>query len=470
MFLKILFAVAGLVAMAAFPTLAQIPSSPDPTANTNLAAWISQPLSLTEAVNQALQQNSDILRGKDDLEAAYGVVVQTRAIALPKLQLNGNYRYDQAIETFPFPASTNLPGAASRFRPSEHQWSGNLRLLQSIYEGGRINSSLRAARLTRQQALLQYQTVVADTVLNVRVAYDDVLLGAQQITVQEASLELLQKELQDTTRRFEAGTVPNFNVLRAQVEVANARPRLIRARNTYRNGKNALANLLGFHLPPAVLEDIPLRLTGKLEAEPYELALPAAIAQALERRTELAVLRKSEQLGKENIINAQSGYKPSVQIFTGYGGRNSSFFTDLARDVSGWNAGLQVSWNIFDGFLTQGKVRESRARYHRSRVDLDDAARRVELEVRTAYSNFIEAKEVLESQKKVQEQAEESSRLASSRYGAGTGTQLDVLNAQTALTEARTTQVQALHDYDVARARLDRAIGQSVEQEATPKN
>jgi outer membrane protein TolC len=98
-------------------------------------------------------------------------------------------------------------------------------------------------------------------------------------------------------------------------------------------------------------------------------------------------------------------------------------------------------------------------------VDVDDTSRRVELEVRTAHSNFIEAKEVLESQKKVQEQAEEALRLATSRSRAGTGTQLDVLNAQTALTEARTTQVQALHDYETARARLERAIGQSVATE-----
>jgi outer membrane protein len=84
--------------------------------------------------------------------------------------------------------------------------------------------------------------------------------------------------------------------------------------------------------------------------------------------------------------------------------------------------------------------------------------------VRTDYSNFIEAREVLESQKKVQEEAEEALRLANARSEAGTGTQLDVLNAQTSLTQARSTQVQALHDYDVARARLERAIGINVTQ------
>jgi len=459
-------------ALMAFATSAHcaVPT-PHPTSDapTNTTAWIRQPLSLADALNIALEHSSEILRGKADLEAAYGVVVQTRAIALPKVQFAGSYKYDRAVEQFPFAAPPNTPiASAFSFTVPDQQWAGNVRIVQSIYEGGRITSSLRSARLTREQALAQYQTVVADTALNVRLAYYDILLGAQQIVVQEASQALLQKELKDTSSRFEAGTVPRFNVLRAEVELANARPRLIRARNSYRIAKNNLANLLGYHLPPVVLEDIPLKLTGALDAEPYEIDLPSAVGQALERRSELAALRKAEELSGENVLSAKSGYKPSVEIFTGYGGRNSSFSTDLARDVSGWNAGLQVNWNIFDGLQTQGRIREARARHERARVDVDDATRRIELEVRTTYSNFIEAKEVLESQKKVQEQAEEALRLATSRSAAGTGTQLDVLNAQTALTEARTTQVQALHDYDTARARLDRAIGQSIVQAPQP--
>src|SRR5262249_30039032 len=124
--------------------------------------------------------------------------------------------------------------------------------------------------------------------------------------------------------------------------------------------------------------------------------------------------------------------------------------------------GVQMSWDIFDGLYTKGRVDQAKALQRRAEFDLEDNSRRIELEVRTAYSNFVEGREVLESQKKVQEQAEEALRLATVRSEAGTGTQLDVLNAQTALTEARTTQIEALHDYAVARARLERAIGQEL--------
>jgi outer membrane protein TolC len=162
------------------------------------------------------------------------------------------------------------------------------------------------------------------------------------------------------------------------------------------------------------------------------------------------------------VEQAKAGYKPSVQGFVGYGSRNSTFFNDFTRDVSGWFAGVQLNWDIWDGQLTRGRVMEARALHNRAGVDLIDQARRIELEVRTAYSAFLEAKEVLESQAKAIEWAEETVRLATVRSDAGTGTQLDLLSAQTALTETRTIQIQALRDFSVARARLERAVGSSL--------
>ena len=168
-----------------------------------------------------------------------------------------------------------------------------MQIVQSIYEGGKLVAALRAASATKQQALAQYQTTMADTLLAVRVAYYDVLLAAQQITVHEASVNLLQKELEDQQRRYNAGTVPHFNVLRAEVAVANERPTLIQARNNYRIAKNNLSNLLGYNLPRDIWEDIPLNLTDTLDAAPYEVDLPDAIQQALSRRTELVALAQN---------------------------------------------------------------------------------------------------------------------------------------------------------------------------------
>jgi outer membrane protein TolC len=420
-------------------------------ADTNAAAWLTRPLSLADALNTALLRNAAILKAQNDLEASHGLVVQTRAVALPQVAASGQYKYTDPSAIEGFFGST---------QPNEN-WNAGIQLVQSIYEGGKLVAAIRAADATKQQALAQYQTSVADTLLAVRLAYYDTLLAAQQITVHEASVVLLQKELEDQQHRLDAGTVPKFNVLRAEVAVANERPNLIRARNQYRIAKNNLANLLGYNLPHDIWENIPLNLTDTLEAAPYEVNLPDAIQQALARRTELTALRKQVELQQLNLVNARSGYKPTVQLFAGYNWYNAQFTppVELDHDIHGWNAGAQMKWNIFDGLLTHGKVIQADAQFARAQTDLADQSRQIELAVRTAYSDFIEAKEVLDSQAKVQEQADEALREAKARTDAGTGTQLDVLDAETSLTQARTTQIQALHDYTAARAKLERAIG-----------
>ena len=433
------------------------------TNNPSLPDWMTRPLPLLDALNLALSQNAAILKAKNDLDASYGIVVQTRAIALPQLTASGQYKYTQpsAIESFPIA----VPG----FFEQNQLWNAGFQLVQNIYDGGRLVAAIKAARLTKQQALAQYQTTIQDTLLSTRTAYYDALLAEEQISVHEASVKLLQNEVDDQQRRYKAGTVPKFNVLRADVQLANERPLLIEARNNYRIAKNNLSNLLGYNLPRSVWEDVPMNLSDELDSAPYQVDLPSAIAKALQTRSELVALRKTQELQRLNIVNARAGYKPQVQVFAGYNWFNSEFgFTPpalpLNQDFQGYDLGAQVNWNIFDGLLTHGKVVQARANYDRSRNDLADEARQIELQVRTAYSDFVEANEVLDSQKTVTAEAEEALREARARFDAGTGTQLDVLDAETSLTQARDTNAQALHDYDTARAKLERAIGEDMIQ------
>ncbi|MCX7866749.1 TolC family protein [Limisphaera sp. VF-2] len=424
--------------------------------------WPTQPLTLADALNLALEQNAEVRKARQDLEAATGVAIQTRAVVIPKLQATAQYTARDAggVEQFPV---VGLP-----IQIPNEAWSAGVRLVQSVYEGGRLRSAWRSARLTEQQARAAYDTAVADTVLAVRTAYADVLLAAEMVRVHQASVELLEEELRQTRQRFEAGTVPRFNVLRAEVELANARPRLSRARNSLRIAKQNLAHLLGFDVPAGFSEDLPLELADRLEPPPGLPELNAALRQALEHRSELAVLRHAEALQAESVRQARAAFKPALELFAGYDAHSPNFRDELDRVIDGWVVGAQMRWNLFDGGLSRGKLVEARARQARAQVEIEDAQRRIELEVRTAYSRLVEAREVLQSTLKVQEQAEEALRLAQARASAGTGTQLDVLSAQTALTEARSIHAQALRDFVVAQARFERAIGQPRDVETNP--
>jgi len=435
--------------------------------DTNPPPWMARPLSLADCLNLALEQSGPVLKSKQDLQISHGLSVQTKAIVVPKLEASGGYSLveDSSVDRLLI-APNLVPGGYPVIDPGDQNWSAGVRLVQSIYEGGRLVSSVRTARLLREQSLAEFHAVLADTATDVRVAYYEVLLAEKQIAVAEESVALLEKELQDSRRRFDAGTVPKFNVLRAEVELANARPRVSRAKNAYRLAKNVLVNTLGASVPPDVWEDIPLRLTDTLDAAKLTLGVPEAVALALAQRPELVALRKSEALRQEGVVQARAGYLPRLQGYAGYGARKSMFSDDLADEVHGWEVGVQATWSLWDGAYTRGKVMEARAQLEKAAVNTDDVTRQIQLEVRSAYSTLVEAWEVLESQAKALEQAEEALRLARARAEAGTGTQLDVLSAQTAFTDAGTTQNRAKRDYAVARTRLERAIGAYVPEVA----
>ena len=433
-----------------------------PNELTLVVPWPTEALSLDTALSTALAQSPAILKSRQNLNEAFGISLQQRAIYLPRLTATGAFT---AVDTGRIEGVQFAPDQpVTRFQRDQN-WNAALQLTQPIFAGGKLKAAQRLAKLTEKGALAQHQVVVADTLLDVRTAYLDVLLAAEQIGTQESSVRLLEEELGDTRRRFEAGTVPRFNVLRAEVELANAKPRLIKARNTHRNAKTMLATLLGYQIPAAAGEDLPFRTADTLAVGSAVVELPAALVRAQAQRSELESLRTAERAREEETKQARGDLFPQLSLGAGYGAQNRQLGTPapgLQDEIHGWNAGANLNWSLWDSGLTRGKIRAAEARRAKARVETVDVARQIERQVRTAYNSWGEAKDILAAQQKVIEQGEEAVRLATARSAAGTGTQLDVLSAQTALTEARSTYSLAVRDHAVAWARLERAMGDGV--------
>jgi outer membrane protein TolC len=227
--------------------------------------------------------------------------------------------------------------------------------------------------------------------------------------------------------------------------------------------KQRLVELLGYDLSPTVSDDLPLDLTTPLVARVYGKSLSASLSEAREHRTEILALEKEERLRDEGIVDAKAGYKPSVQAFAGYE-LTSRVQTRTADDeLHGGLIGARLSWAVFDGFLTKGRVHEAIALRGRAAEAKAETTRQVELQVRTAWSDLRTARAVLDAQSGNVNTAKRSLELSQIRYNEGAGTQIDVLDAQSALTQAHGEYVDALRDYSVARARLIRATGANLE-------
>lgn len=406
-------------------------------------------LDLKGAISFALENNFAIRQARERFKEQEGVIVEVSAREIPNVSADGAFQLNDKSISQGFPAS-------------DRAWQINLTASQVLYAGGGVRSAVRSSKLARDAALLDLQGVINDALLQVRTGFYEVLLAREQIKVQESNLQLLQEQLKTTTDRFEAGTVSSFEKLRAEVAVANAKVPLITANNNYRLAIEALRQGLGLTVNASEAPQSVPEIVGTLAYTPASFDLAAAFNAARAKRPELERLSKLAEAGEEAITTAQSSRKPTVSAFGGWAVRKGP--TDAFRDSNnGWLLGVQSQWNIFDGRATSGRVTQARSRLEQTRLTLSQAQLAVEVEVRTAYSRWQEATELAEASARVVEQATEAVRLANARYGAGTSTQLDVLQAQVDLTTARINQIQAFYAYNVAVAALRKATGQADE-------
>lgn len=425
-------------------------------------------LTLERAVKIALKQNPDILRALHEIDRTRGQVVEVRARALPRVSVAASYKQQDGalIERSGGGFTNDGSGTTTDFSSlfgggsaGDKYWQVTLQVQQTLYSGGQVRAALKVAKFTEDQTFFMLRDVVDRVVATVRSEFYAVLLNRKLITVAEESIRLLKDELKDQRNRFAAGTVPRFNVLRAEVAVANAQPDLIRARNNLIIAELQLAKSLGLGASNDPGGRPLFEVVGELRASGRRIGLQQALEMARQRRPFLKAQKLTILVDEQRITVAAAGNKPQLGANGGWEVRNSRLTDDLSKEVNGWYFGVNGSWNVWDGNETRGLVAQAKARLASSRVNYSDSVQQVELEVQKAFAQLQEARQLIASQGKVVEQADEALRLARERLAAGAGTQLDVLDADVARTKAKTTQQQALYAYNVGLAEFDRAVG-----------
>ncbi len=448
----------------------------------------SRRFTLRQAIETALQQNPDILRARQEIERTKGLVVEVRAQALPQVEAQAVFQATDpnlrnrgfggfstgdgdGTGATPTPTASATPtatpdggdGVVSGPTTTNNSYNLRFQVSQLIFAGGAVRGQISAAMFTRDSSYFALRNTVDQVISTVRTQFYQVALNRALIGVQEQSIRLLESQLQDQQNRFEAGTVPRFNVLQAQVALSNQRPELFTARNNLRIAQLQLAKTLGLAFDPRRGESPPLEIVGDLTYAPRQMPLAQAIEVATERRAFLKQQRAAIFSQRDQIRIALAGYLPTVRASGGYEFQSSPF-SDNIRDVSsGYTVGATGNWPIFDGFQTAGRVKQARAALATAEINYDDAVRQVELEVQQAFSNLQQGSELIRSQTENVGQADEALRLASARLSAGAGTQLEVLNSRVEVTRAQSVRLQALFSYASAQAEFDRVTASDTE-------
>jgi len=410
---------------------------------------VPEELNLNYALSFALDNNHAIRQARERIRERAGIVLEVRSLQIPNVTMGGS-------------VSGNSTDISNSILAQRRDWGISVQATQALYAGGGIQASGRSASLAREAAELELRGVINEQLLAVRSMFYGVLLAQQLVTVQEENIKLLEEQLKDAQNRFEAGSISNFEVLRARVALANGQPDLITTRNNYRLAIEEVRQVLGFsNVTGNNLAKLPV-FVGSLKVDKHEdVDLRNALNSARSNRPELQRLAKLEAAGEEQIVVSRSGALPQISAFGRYDwvrGGPSSGWNDK-RD--GWTAGLQAQWSVFDGRASQGKVAQAKSRLMQTKLAVEESVLAVDVEVRRSHSSLTEAWELVSASGKVVEQADEALRLAKVRYSAGTATQLDVLTSQVELTRARLNQLQAYYRYQVAVAALRKAMGEA---------
>jgi outer membrane protein TolC len=433
----------------------------------------SHPLTIDEAVQIAIKQNPNILRQVQELKRNKGLVYEAQARLLPQVTASTSYTQQDpglvsnvtgggrinvdlvTTQGTPFPLSSLL----SSQRTATESWTVQIQVTQLLYDGGASFASRRAARINEDAAYYTLRDTIDSTVETVRTQFYQVLLNKALVQVQEESVNLLQSQLEDQKSRFEAGTVPQFNVLQAQSQLQNQIPLLIQAQNNYRISMVQLAKTLGIPAGRQYSTDEPLPVAGRLTYTPIKYDLSSALITARANRPFLKAQRSNVLSSVEQVTVSASGWKPTISANIGLRQTNNPRSAQLSNTLEGWFFGFTGSWNIFDGGNTYGSVKAARASLEENKVTLDDSTRQVELDVSTAVDNLRNAQETIAASETAVQVSQEALRLSNERLAAGTGTQLDVLTQQTALTTSRSNLVTAQFNYISAVAQFQFATG-----------
>jgi outer membrane protein TolC len=423
------------------------PAEPPPPGTPVMERVLGRALSLEETVAIALETQPQIQARLYDYMAAAHRVDQAFAPLLP--QLTGSWtaaRTQSVSSTTVTSAASSQESSRTIIRGFDEATTARVTLSQVIFDFGKTFASTEAARrlaeVAQEDVELQRQLIT----LTVKESFININFARRLIRVQEQAVERADLNLRSARGFFDVGTRPKSDVARAEVDVANARVDLIRARNAERLARVALNTAMGI---PA---DTPTEVQDILVYQPMTIDRSQLLGQALTQRPEFKQARLRVSEAEARARRAFRDFFPDISAAGAYGGTRSEF-----NEI--WELRLELQWSIFDGGNRLSRFRETKALIDAAQARVKATELDISREVEQAQLNVGEAQERIAAAQTAVASAQENFRLAQGRFDAGVGTILELTDAQLFLTQAQNTEAQALADYRIALARLERAIG-----------
>jgi outer membrane protein len=413
----------------------------------------SKVYTLDAGIREALENNWSVKGKEEKISESEYAEQQARADMLPQFSTNYTYAHLGSVPSI----DTSVFGKTVKFEMGDqniYQWQASVK--QPIFTGYALTSAHQLAKLGIDQSKMAVELEKLDLALRVKEAYFNILKADKAVGVVKSAVDSLESHLAVAKNFYDVGMIPVNDVLKAEVELANAKHDLIKAQNDARLARMAFNVYLSKSVDEAVeVEDI---LVFTPESPDY----PQSLDKAMKGRPEIKALDLTDDQIDQQITIAKSKYYPEVAASYTYtkAGDTPNVSGSQFQLAHQWQVGVGLTWTFWNWNKTKNAVRQvetMKSELSNTRKAVEDGIR---LEVKKAILDLKQAEEKIPSAKKAVEQGEENLRVSEERYKAQVTTSTEVLDAQTLLSQARMNYYNSLYDHNLAKAGLLKAVGE----------
>lgn len=411
--------------------------------NISALAAPEKEITLDDGIRLTLENNRDVKIALKDRENTYWRLQELKSNRYPVLDLTHT---DTRVKPDPSDPVYRLIGTP----PETNHFDNKFTVSLPLYTGGQLGASIKQLEIYLKMADLNVNKAKQQAKLNVAAAYYNVLQAQSMVKLCEEAVAGLNAHLKNVKAFLDVGMVTKNNVLRTEVAVANAEENLIKAKNGYDLALANLNNTLGLPLDAAIAvkADLPYVKFGD--------SLEKCSEGAFKNRPEISLANLNCEIAQKGIDVAKSGYLPTVSL-VGIAGWNDTEFPGAKND--NWSLNLVSSWKLNSGGQTKAQINQAVAAREKALEVAAQAKEGIALEVRQTFLSLKEAEKRMQTGQLTVNKANEDVQIVQVRYQAGIATNLDVIDAQLALTQAKTNYLNSLYDYNIGMAKLKKAIG-----------
>jgi len=412
-----------------------------------LQTRISGELNIEDCLKLALVNNKTLQSVVEEKEIARGKELESYSAILPSVSLTGDYLRKDEVASFDVGGGTVSLGDLDNY-------STGLKVTQPVFAGGAIKARISAGKLFRLLADQTVRAATQDVIYQAQHGYYDVLLAQHLLGISADAVRSAQAHLDDVKQKRQGGVASDFDVLRAEVELSNFKADLIQNKNAINISKTQLLKVMG------ISQDSVFVLSSELTYLPLKMTMEQAVEAAFLNRPDLFGRQLDIKYRQELLKIARSKYWPTINGF--YDNTWSKPDPHRSTDIEwghAWQSGVMVAMPLFDGLTREGEIVQQKARLRQSQIDLIDAEETTLFELTRALLSIENTEEFVQSQRLNLVRAEEGLRLAEVGYKEGTNTQVEMIDAQAALTKARALYYQSVYSHITAKLDLQKAMG-----------